>query len=113
MCCHGGWITDAQNEINSENITSLQQLRPGLPPEVLNDQSKIADAWMATNWSGVCDDLAKITKPTLVLLGTDDNVYVPSWKCFNPEAGKIPGAWLIWDPKCWSRSIESISRRDQ
>ena len=80
-----------------ENITSLQQLRPGLPPEVLNDQSKIADAWMATNWSGVCDDLAKITKPTLVITGTDDKVYVPSGNALI-IAGKIPGAWLVQIP---------------
>ena len=77
-----------------ENITSLQQLRAGVPPEVLNDQSKIADAWMATNWTGVCDDLAKITKPTLVITGTDDNVFVPYGNALI-IAGKIPGAWLV------------------
>ena len=77
-----------------ENITSLQQLRPGLSPEVLNDQSKIANAFMATNWTGVCDDLAKITKPTLVITGTDDNVFVPSGNALI-IAGKIPGAWLV------------------
>jgi len=29
------------------------------------------------NWSGTCDDLAKLAKPTLVITRTDDNQYQP------------------------------------
>ena len=48
-------------------------MKPGLPPEVANNQTNIALAWEATNWSGACDELAKLSKPTLVITGTDDN----------------------------------------
>ena len=54
----------------------------------------LAFAWAATNWSGVCDQLAKIAKPTLVIAGTDDNLYVPHANALV-IAGKIPGAWLV------------------
>jgi pimeloyl-ACP methyl ester carboxylesterase len=79
------------------NITSLQQLRTGLTPEAVDGQTKIAEAFMATNWSGICDDLAKITKPTLVITGADDKVYVPTGNALI-IAGKIPGAWLVQIP---------------
>jgi pimeloyl-ACP methyl ester carboxylesterase len=77
-----------------ENITSLQQLRPGLPPEVAKDQSKVTDPWLATNWSGACDELAKLAKPTLVITGADDNDYMPHGNSLK-IAEKIPGAWLV------------------
>jgi pimeloyl-ACP methyl ester carboxylesterase len=77
-----------------ENVTSLQQVRPGLPPEVAKDQNKVADAWLATNWSGACDELAKLAKPTLVITGADDNDYMPHGNSLK-IAEKIPGAWLV------------------
>jgi pimeloyl-ACP methyl ester carboxylesterase len=77
-----------------ENITSLQQAKPGLPPEVAKDQNNVADAWLATNWSGACDELAKLDKPTLVMTGADDNDYVPHGNSLK-IAEKIPGAWLV------------------
>jgi pimeloyl-ACP methyl ester carboxylesterase len=46
------------------------------------------------NWSGACDELAKIDKPTLVITGTDDNYFVPHGNALI-LAGKIPGAWLV------------------
>ena len=76
-----------------ENITSLQQLKPGLPPEIANNQNNVGHAWTAANWSGACDELAKLAKPTLVIAGTDDNYYVPHGNALI-LAGKIPGAWL-------------------
>ena len=54
----------------------------------------LAFAWVATNWSGACDELAKIAKPTLVITGTDDNLLVPHANALV-IAGKIPGAWLV------------------
>jgi pimeloyl-ACP methyl ester carboxylesterase len=51
-------------------------------------------AWEAKNWSGVCDDLAKIDKPMLVITGTDDNLYVPHENSLV-IASKVPGAWLV------------------
>jgi len=46
------------------------------------------------NWNGACDDLAKIAKPTLVITGTDDNLYVPHVNSLI-IASKVPGAWLV------------------
>ena len=51
-------------------------------------------AWEAKNWSGVCDDLAKIDKPLLVITGTDDNQYEPHQNALV-IASKVPGAWLV------------------
>ncbi|HEX7818768.1 MAG TPA: alpha/beta hydrolase, partial [Nitrososphaeraceae archaeon] len=65
-----------------------------LTPETMNNQNNVGHAWTATNWSGVCDELAKIAKPTLVIAGTDDNYYVPHGNALI-LASKIPGAWLV------------------
>ena len=78
-----------------ENITSLQQLKPGLTPEVANDQNNLGKHWEDNpNWSGACDELAKLAKPTLVITGTDDNMYQPHVNSLK-IVEKIPGAWLV------------------
>ena len=64
-----------------------------MPSEIANNQNNVGQAWTATNWSGACDELAKLAKPTLVIAGTDDNYYVPHGNALV-LAGKIPGAWL-------------------
>jgi pimeloyl-ACP methyl ester carboxylesterase len=46
-----------------------------------------------SNWEGTCDRLSNISKPTLVIVGTDDGVITPLYSL--PLAQKIPGAWLI------------------
>jgi pimeloyl-ACP methyl ester carboxylesterase len=56
-------------------------------------QLEAGEGWMATNWSGVCDGLTKISIPTLIITGTDDT-NVPTQNSLI-IAGKIPGAWLI------------------
>ena len=90
-----GWIKLHPESVDiPANITTLQQLKPGLPPEIANNQNNLGHSWTATNWSGVCDELAKIAKPTLVITGTDDNLYVPHANALV-IAGKIPGAWLV------------------
>jgi pimeloyl-ACP methyl ester carboxylesterase len=48
----------------------------------------------ATNWNGVCEELAKLAKPTLVITGTDDNVYEPHENSLV-IAEKVPGTWLV------------------
>lgn len=50
--------------------------------------------WENTNWSGACDEEAKLAKPTLVITGTDDNNYMPHGNALI-LASKIPGAWLV------------------
>ena len=90
-----GWIRlHPESSKIPENITSLQQLKPALPPEIANNQNNVGHAWTATNWSGACDQLAKLGKPMLIIAGTDDNNYVPHVNSLM-IAEKIPGAWLV------------------
>ncbi|MGC2574699.1 MAG: hypothetical protein WA364_24560, partial [Candidatus Nitrosopolaris sp.] len=49
--------------------------------------------WKATNWIGICDELSKISNPTLIITGTDDGAIQPANSLII--AGKIPGAWLV------------------
>ena len=90
-----GWIRLHPESLDiPANITTFQQLKPGLSQNTMNNQKNAAFAWAATNWSGACDELAKIAKPTLVITGTDDNLLVPHANALV-IAGKIPGAWLV------------------
>ena len=91
-----GWIRLHPESLDiPANITSLQQLKPGLPPEIANNQNNVGKHWEDNpNWSGACDELAKLAKPTLVITGTDDNNYMPHANALV-IAGKIPGAWLV------------------
>ena len=87
-----GWIRLHPESV--ENIPNFQQAKPGLSPDTLNNQKNAGFAWEAANWTGACDELAKIAKPTLVITGTDDNFYTPHANALV-IAGKIPGAWLV------------------
>jgi pimeloyl-ACP methyl ester carboxylesterase len=87
-----GWIRLHPESV--ENITDFQQAKPGLSPDAMKNQMNTGFAWEATNWNGACDELAKIAKPTLVITGTDDNLYVPHANSLV-IAEKIPGAWLV------------------
>ena len=69
-------------------------MKPSLSPETLNNQANVGATWAAKNWNGACDSLAKIAKPTLVITGTDDNLYVPHANSLV-IASKVPGAWLV------------------
>ena len=91
-----GWIRlHPESAKVPENITSLQQLKPGLPPEIVNAQNNVGKYWEDNpTWSGVCGVLAKLDKPTLVITGTDDNFYQPHVNSLK-IAEKIPGAWLV------------------
>ena len=56
-------------------------------------QDKVINNWKATNWIGICDELSKISNPTLIITGTDDGAVAPGNSLII--AGKIPGAWLV------------------
>jgi pimeloyl-ACP methyl ester carboxylesterase len=89
-----GWIRLHPESLDiPANITSLQQLKPGLSPEIANKQNNLG-SWENTNWSGACEEEAKLAKPTLVITGTDDNNYMPHGNAII-LASKIPGAWLV------------------
>jgi pimeloyl-ACP methyl ester carboxylesterase len=77
-----------------KNIPKAKDLFSKVSPNTLSGQNNIGHAWEATNWSGVCDELAKIAKPMLVMTGTDDNSYEPHENALI-IARKIPGAWLV------------------
>jgi pimeloyl-ACP methyl ester carboxylesterase len=89
-----GWIKLHPESI--ENIpTDMQQAKPGLSPEAMNNQMNVGKEWEdSPKWSGACDELAKLDKPTLVITGTDDNMYVPHVNSLK-IVEKIPGAWLV------------------
>jgi pimeloyl-ACP methyl ester carboxylesterase len=91
-----GWIRLHPESVDiPANITSLQQLKPGLPPEVANNQNNVGKHWEDNpNWSDACVELAKLAKPTLVITGTDDDKYQPHVNSLK-IAEKIPGAWLV------------------
>jgi pimeloyl-ACP methyl ester carboxylesterase len=89
-----GWIRLHPESVDIPANITIQQMKPGLPTDTMNNQNNVGHLWTATNWSGVCDQLAKIAKPTLVIAGTDDNLYVPHANALV-IAGKIPGAWLV------------------
>jgi pimeloyl-ACP methyl ester carboxylesterase len=76
-----------------ETIPSDIDLFAGIPPNTIKQQNDIAQDWQATNWSGVCDELTKVSNPTLIITGTHD-INVPSGNSLV-IAGKIPGAWLV------------------
>jgi pimeloyl-ACP methyl ester carboxylesterase len=65
----------------------------GIPPNTLKQQNDISQNWTATNWNGICDELTKISNPTLVIAGTNDNNVITANSLVI--AGKIPGSWLI------------------
>jgi pimeloyl-ACP methyl ester carboxylesterase len=88
-----GWIRLHPESL--ENIPTLQQAKPGLSPDALNNQNNVGKHWEDNpNWSGACDELAKTARPTLVITGTDDNNYQPHVNSIK-IVEKIPGAWVV------------------
>jgi pimeloyl-ACP methyl ester carboxylesterase len=62
-------------------------------PMMLSKESIQHQAEVGPGWVGTCDRLSNITKPTLIITGTDD-VTSPSANSLV-LAEKIPGAWLV------------------
>ena len=91
-----GWIKLHPESVDiPANITTFQQLKPSVNPEMVNNQNNVGKHWEDNpNWSGACDELAKLDKPTLAIAGTDDNFYAPHVNSLK-IAEKIPGAWLV------------------
>jgi pimeloyl-ACP methyl ester carboxylesterase len=91
-----GWIKLHPESLEGfENITTFQQFKPAVNPDMVNNQNNLGKHWEDNpNWSGACDELAKLAKPTLVITGTDDNLYQPHVNSLK-IVEKIPGAWLV------------------
>ncbi|MGB7955778.1 MAG: alpha/beta hydrolase, partial [Candidatus Nitrosopolaris sp.] len=78
--------------INRSGLELQLLLLPRCPPHgfILNtavQQNKVGISWLTTNWSGICEQLRSISKPTLVIAGTDDVVPVANSLVI---AAKIP-----------------------
>jgi pimeloyl-ACP methyl ester carboxylesterase len=87
-----GWIRLHPESV--KNLPTAQEVFSKISPDTLRGQYNAGIGWEATNWNGACEELAKIAKPTLLIAGTDDNLYQPHVNSLI-LAGKIPGAWLI------------------
>jgi pimeloyl-ACP methyl ester carboxylesterase len=86
-------VTFPLSWVESHPNVSLPQSKEIVPPDTLKQQFNLVEEWLATNWNGVCNQLSKISVPTLVITGTDD-VAVPAANSLI-IAAKIPGAWLV------------------
>jgi pimeloyl-ACP methyl ester carboxylesterase len=89
-----GWVRLHPESLNVPENMTFHQMKPSLTPDAMKNQMNAGFAWEATNWNGACDQLAKIAKPTLVITGTDDNLYVNHVNSLK-IVEKIPGAWLV------------------
>ena len=91
-----GWVKLHPESLDiPDNITSLEQLKPGLTPEIADSQNKLGKYWEDNpEWSGMCDGLATLDKPTLIMTGIDDVKYQPYVNSLK-IAEKVPGAWLV------------------
>ena len=87
-----GWIRLHPESL--ENVTEGKGFFSSISPEAQEGQENIGLSWEATNWDGVCEELTKLAKPTLIITGTDDNDYQPHENSLV-LAEKIPGAWLV------------------
>jgi pimeloyl-ACP methyl ester carboxylesterase len=81
------WIRSHPNNLSPSPSKEIVPLNTSI------QQFEIVEDWFATNWSGVCNELSKVTIPTLVVTGTED-VSVPAANSLI-IAQKIPGAWLV------------------
>ena len=88
------WMKSHPNLLQGvpEHLNFSELSGGGLPPNTYKQQVGIARAWMSTNWSGICDKLTRISSPTLIITGTDDNNVPPANSLI---AAKIPDAWLV------------------
>jgi pimeloyl-ACP methyl ester carboxylesterase len=87
-----GWISLHPESL--ENTSEGRDPFATISPKAQEGRANVGHSWEATNWNGVCDELARVAKPTLVITGTDDNQYQPHENSLV-IAGKIPGAWLV------------------
>jgi len=82
------WIKENPNFLELIPKTSETIL-----PSTVKKQFEINEDWLSTNWSGVCDLLQKVTKPSLIITGIEDEA-IPSGNSLI-LVDKIPGSWLV------------------
>lgn len=47
-----GWIRLHPESLDIPANMTFQQMKPGLPPDTMNNQNNVGHSWTATNWSG-------------------------------------------------------------
>jgi pimeloyl-ACP methyl ester carboxylesterase len=88
-----GWLKLHPNFLTTTDFPEAKYLFPSITPDNNLKQLNAGQKWFAKDWNGVCEDLTKISVPTLILTGTDD-VNVPT-KNSLIIAENIPGSWLV------------------
>ncbi len=88
-----GWLKLHPNILETTSFPEAKYLFPSITPDNNLKQLNAGQKWFAKDWNGVCEDLTKISVPTLIMTGTDD-VNVPT-KNSLIIAEKIPGSWLV------------------
>jgi hypothetical protein len=99
-----GWIKLHPESVDIPENMTLATAKPSLSPEAMNNQYKGGMPWLASDWDGACDGLAKIDKPLLVITGTDDNEFVPHGNSLEGS-----GSLASTDKRRWSCNSGSIS----
>jgi len=64
--------------------------KESVSPEIVQRQENAVISWLT---KGTCEDLSKITQPTLVIVGPDD-IWIPTVNSLM-IAEKDPAEWLI------------------
>jgi len=102
----------AWNRLHPNSLDSIpkagvpsQDLFPSVPVDTFVQQQKVVGNWRATNWTGACDELSKISNPTLIITGTDDVGMAPANYC-----RKDSRILACANKRCWPSTNVSISR---
>ena len=82
------WIRE-----NPNFLDSIPKTHEIILSTTVKKQFEINENWLSKNWTGVCDQLQKMAKPTLIITGTEDQA-VPAANSLT-LVDKIPGAWLV------------------
>ena len=82
------WIKENPNFLKLIPKTSEDILS-----STVKKQFEINEDWLSSNWSGICDLLQEVTKPSLIVTGTKDEA-IPSGNSLI-LVDKIPGSWLV------------------
>lgn len=82
------WIKESPNFLDAIPKSSEIVLS-----STLKKQFDINENWLSKNWTEVCDQLQKLTKPTLIITGTEDKAVPANNSLVLMD--KIPGSWLV------------------
>ncbi|HEU4822547.1 MAG TPA: alpha/beta hydrolase [Nitrososphaeraceae archaeon] len=72
----------------------MQNLEDIPKTETIPNQALSKQVETIVNWAGVCNKLKNITQPTLVIVGTEEDMCTPAANSLQITE-QIPGAWLV------------------